>query len=384
MSGTPIEAPRASGVGFADTYRPPAKEGGRASGEQRTSGLWQRFDQAVAEVGRRCAADDHWAHADTQRTLAQLQVAVRRIAESGKARLRQVPSTVHAQRLLDSVRRAFLTMLEDTVPAPDSRQLVQVLSAMERLQVLLDSDETQRFTKQLSQRTAQQLLIEVAHDMRSPLGSILLLSDQLRMGFSGAMPPVQQRQASLIYSATLGLSSLVNDLLELAYGGERLLENEAVPFSIAEVLQFVRDIVQPLAEEKGLTLRFSLPESDSRVGHPAVLNRVLLNLTTNALKFTSAGSVTVACRQTSRTTFEFSVSDTGCGIPTKVMDALFDAFRPHSSDAGAPCTFSSAGLGLLISHRLVSAMDSQLRVESSEDAGTRFHFELELPLAGRT
>ena len=141
----------------------------------------------------------------------------------------------------------------------------------------------------------------------------------------------------------------------------------------------MRDIVQPIAEEKGLTVRLEAPESDFRVGHPVALSRVLLNLTTNALKFTSEGFVEVAGKQLDDTRVEFSVRDTGRGIPSQAMLTLFEPFRRRQKQG--EYAFSGAGLGLSICRKLVEAMRSTLRVETAPDFGTRFYFELALPLA---
>jgi signal transduction histidine kinase len=117
------------------------------------------------------------------------------------------------------------------------------------------------------------------------------------------------------------------------------------------------------------------------VGQPAAITRVLLNLTTNALKFTDEGNVTVSVTDISRTEVEFAVSDTGRGIPDNVVDTLFDAFRQQSR--AGETVFSSAGLGLSICQKLVSAMGGKLAVESVYGERTRFSFRLKLPLAPR-
>jgi signal transduction histidine kinase len=192
---------------------------------------------------------------------------------------------------------------------------------------------------------------------------------------------VQDRQLGLVYSAAFGLSSLASDVIELARGGERLLDAKPSAFSVAEIFSAVRDIVLPMAEEKGLTVRLAPPESDWRVGCPAALHRVLLNLTTNALKFTSEGHVEVSGKQISRSAIEFTVTDTGRGIPPSVMDSLCDAFRPGRK-RGAQI-FSSAGLGLSICRKLVCSMGGELRADSAPGLGTRFHFTIDLPTAAR-
>ena len=251
--------------------------------------------------------------------------------------------------------------------------------ALERVHEAIEADTAQRFANRLSGSDALPLVVEVAHDMRSPLASILFLAERLRSSQSGPLTQIQERQLGLIYSAAFGLSALAGDVIELARG-DWLIDQKPIPFSVADILRSVGAIVQPIAEEKGLTVRLEPPEADSRVGYPAALNRVLLNLTTNALKFTAEGSVEVTARPKSRTRLEFAVQDTGRGIPPAVMATLFDAFRRRQRPGDF--TFSSAGLGLAICRKLVASMEGELGVDTSE-SGTRFFFELDLPLASK-
>jgi signal transduction histidine kinase len=110
------------------------------------------------------------------------------------------------------------------------------------------------------------------------------------------------------------------------------------------------------------------------------LSRVLLNLTTNALKFTAEGFVEVVARQTAPRRIEFSVRDTGRGIPPQSMATLFEPFRRRQKPG--EYAFSGSGLGLSICRKLVEAMGSSLQIETQQGQGTRFHFELDLPVAG--
>lgn len=224
---------------------------------------------------------------------------------------------------------------------------------------------------------ANALLVEVAHDLRSPLTSILFLSELLQKGQSGDVNEVQRRQLGIIYSAALGLISVASDLIEFARGGEQLVDREPEPFSVSEIFESVRDIVQPLAEEKGLAIRLLPPENDLRSGHPVALSRVLLNLTTNALKFTEEGMVELVARERGASAIEFSVRDTGPGIDPEVVESLYQPFRPSCSRRRYH--FSGSGLGLVITRRLVEAMGSSLEFETRPGWGTRFFFELELP-----
>jgi signal transduction histidine kinase len=312
--------------------------------------------------------------------MAFLCKAIRQAAVGLEPDLSELAAPTPGRKMVERLRKAFLDDVS-TTGVSDASQIVHLLCALERVQAEIDRDTAQRFANKLSGADGLEMVVEVAHDLRSPLASVLFLAETLRNGQSGSINPIQERQLGLVYSAAFGLSALASDVIELVRGGERLMDLP-IPFSIGETLMSVRDIVLPIAEEKGLTVRIVRPDADVRVGHPAALNRVLLNLTTNALKFTSEGHVEVSCKAVTRSRIEFSVRDTGRGIPAEVLPTLFDAFRRRVKPG--QFTFSSAGLGLSICRKLVSRMGGELGVDTAQGQGTRFHFELELPLSSRT
>jgi len=221
-----------------------------------------------------------------------------------------------------------------------------------------------------------ELVVEMAHDLRSPLTSILFLTEALQDEQHGPVSDHQRHALGLIYSAALGLCTTASDVLELARRGTRLTDSEPEPCSISELFVSVRDIVLPLAEEKGLEVRLVHPVPERRRAYSRALSRVVLNLATNAVKFTDAGFVEIAARPLTPTRLEFSVRDTGRGLDAADLKALC---QPFGKD---PCHaqqyFSSAGLGLAICHKLVRAMGTELQVETSAE-GTRFFFGLESP-----
>lgn len=232
------------------------------------------------------------------------------------------------------------------------------------------------FEQRLAEPDAFELVTEMAHDIRSPLNSILFLSEVLRSGRSGPMSDHQRSQLGLIYSASLGIISVVNDIMELASDRHGKSPDEPIPFSIARVFESVEQMVRPMAEEKGLTLSFVRPEQDQWHGHPGRIGRVILNLTTNALKFTDKGGVDVEARRIGSERVLFSVSDTGRGITDHDLQRLFHPFQ--KSDARAGHFFSASGLGLSIAKRLVASMGSELEVQTERGRGTRFDFMLNL------
>jgi signal transduction histidine kinase len=343
--------------------------------------LWDALREAVlwtqAEWDR---AVEHAAGMDEVTLhLAQLCAAIRQQGSGQNPDLAALPRNALSRRLLGLIRAAFVERAA-AMPEPDAGQLLRLLGAIEQVGQRLEADWSQHFSDRLSGPDGLELVVEVAHDLRSPLTSILFLAETLQRARSGAVNPVQERQLGLIYSAAFGLSSVASDVIELARGGDRLVDLDPIPFSVTDILESVRDIVQPIAEEKSLAVQLTTPEADFRIGHPVALSRVLLNLTTNALKFTAEGVVEVTAKETGPRAVEFSVRDTGRGIPPQSMATLYEPFRRRQKPG--EYAFSGSGLGLSICRKLVEAMGSTLEVETAPGFGTRFHFVLDLPQAG--
>jgi signal transduction histidine kinase len=302
--------------------------------------------------------------------------AVWEAAAGNSPSLTGLPHTVPVPRLLAQIRRSFLHLVCTCAAPVELTEVLRLLTALEQVQVAFDRDCERDFAGRLTGSRGLDLVVEIAHDMRSPVTSILFLVDTLRRAQSGPINKMQERQLGLVYSAAFGLSTMASDMIDLAKGAERLIETQPTPFSVSEIMESVRDTVLPLAEEKGLVVQLVPPACDARRGQPRALNRVLLNLTTNALNFTCAGSVTVTGRQLDGTRVEFSVADTGRGISPEVASSLFDPFRQRSS---GDFVFSSVGLGLSVCRNACAAMGSELAVETQLGVGTRFSFVLDLP-----
>ncbi|MGH7663550.1 MAG: sensor histidine kinase [Gemmatimonadaceae bacterium] len=358
--------------------RDPLQEGGGAG----PLTAWQAFVTAAANVGESWSKSTSPAGIESIR--AQVECICRHVrdavAEETPVRLSS-RNAMPALQLLEAIRRAFLERLRHSGERIDPHEALRVLHAFEAVRGASERCVAQRLVQHLSGPDASDLIVKIAHDMRSPLTSIIFLVDMMRAGRSGPVTDVQERQLGIAYSAAFGLSSLANDLLEAAHGGRRLVDDEPTAFSMAELVASVHDIVRPVAEEKGLRLLVSSSVPGFRCGHPAALSRVLLNLTTNALKYTVTGEVVLSVRMKSRRTIAFAVADTGRGIPPAVMDVLFEPVR-HGQEHGES-TFSSAGLGLSICRQLVEIMGGELQIETEQEKGTRLHFQLDLPAADR-
>jgi signal transduction histidine kinase len=340
------------------------------------------LEHAVAELGRFARSDSPEIRAQLDRLVRlSLRAVSRRAsgmvgAKRNRESLELELNTIVPTHYIAVLRASLLIEIEHTRTAIDAGELACALAAMERVNHEHSVGSHHDFERHLASADAVNAVVEIAHDMRSPLTSILFLVDTLQRGQSGQVTPVQTRQLGLIYAAALGLNTLTCDVIDAVRGGQRLVDGQPTPFSISEVILSVCDTVRPIAEEKMIPITEVLPANDGRIGYPTALSRVLLNLTTNALKYTAEGSVVIGSREITDERVLFWVQDTGQGIPPHVMAMLFDGFRPSTSGI----RFSNAGLGLAICQKFLAALGATLEVESSP-AGTLFSFELDLPRA---
>jgi signal transduction histidine kinase len=362
------------------------------------SDVWEELDLAAAWVAGEWPAE---RREEVRHALRVLCVALRAGAAATPAaggpaivrdaapppgspalRLADVPWEVPVDALAAALRRRLVGQAaaprDGFALGPDPAAVLALAAALDAVEQAARGDAARAAVEQLGGVHALELLVDVAHDMRSPLGSILFLVERVR---SAGVDAVADRQLALVHGAAFGLSTVVSDLMELARGGDRLARGAPAPFAVAAVLDEVRAILAPVAEEKGLAFDVGGDVAGPRVGRAVALQRVLLNLATNALKFTPRGGVTVRAAAVGGARVRFEVSDTGPGIPAGVQAQLFETFRDREG-ARTP-VFSSAGLGLAICQRLVHAQGAELRVDSAPEQGTRFSFELELPPVGR-
>jgi signal transduction histidine kinase len=280
---------------------------------------------------------------------------------------------VIAREYVSTLRVNFLSELE-MFSDLNASEVVRTLIRLDEAEEAWKRTDRGKFIARLTGADCADAVVAIAHDIRSPLGSILLLVDALRRGERGAPNAVRERQLGLIYGAAFGLSTTVSNLIAAARGNG-LVQEKPSPFSISETMHSVSDIVQPMCEEKGVPLGMEFPDHDARIGYASAIQQSLLNLTSNAIRYTDAGSVAMGCSEVGGDRVEFWVEDTGPGIPDDVLERLCYGFPPE----GVKLRFSSAGLGLAIVRTLVEAMGSSLQVDSGSE-GTRFSFILALPI----
>jgi signal transduction histidine kinase len=198
------------------------------------------------------------------------------------------------------------------------------------------------------------------------------------------LPDPQRRFVRLLKSSSEHMLNLLNHVLELSKAESTSFALVEVPFSLAAVVDDVVATFGTAAQAKGLTIRSAIGDGvpPSVVGDPVAMRQILTNLVANAVKFTDAGSVTLAVEVqqsgTDAVTLQVSVSDTGIGIAPDVIDRIFNEFTQASYETAA--RFGGSGLGLTITRRLLALYGSTVQVRSALGEGSTFSFTIRLPL----
>ncbi|HEY1778396.1 MAG TPA: ATP-binding protein [Solirubrobacteraceae bacterium] len=228
-------------------------------------------------------------------------------------------------------------------------------------------------------------LANMSHEIRTPMNGVIGMTELLlSMGLSDA----QRECAEQIARSGEQMLSIINDILDISKIETGHLELEIVDFNLAEMVTQTCALARPQADAKALRLGLEIaPELPRRLcGDARRLNQIVLNLVTNAIKFTPEGSVTVRVTLPERheedgTAVRIAVSDTGIGIASDSLERMFESFT--QADVSTTRLYGGTGLGLAIARELVELMGGSIRAESELGHGSTFSFELVLghPLA---
>jgi signal transduction histidine kinase len=228
-----------------------------------------------------------------------------------------------------------------------------------------------------------QFLATVTHELRTPLHSIISYGALILEGFvEGELTAEQEEHIQFIVRRAEDLSHLVDEMLDLSKIEADRLEVKVEPLALEPGLMEVVNQLKPLASNKGLQLTLEMDDSLPMVlADSQRIHQVVINMVSNALKFTEKGGVTIQCALLDRyDMLRISVHDTGIGISPAALDYIFEAFR--QADGSTTRQFGGTGLGLTIARKLIELQGGEVSVESVVGKGSTFSFTL--PVASAT
>jgi CheY-like chemotaxis protein/two-component sensor histidine kinase len=227
-------------------------------------------------------------------------------------------------------------------------------------------------------RLKANFMADLSHEIRTPLNGILGVAKAMA---AAASDPWQGKMLATITESAVALERLLSDALDLSRAEAGALEIRQEPFDLAALVERCAGLFEPLAQEKGLDLQLEI-EPEARVtvtGDWLRLQQILNNLISNAVKFTSRGSVRCSVMRAVSGGFRFDVQDTGVGFDAAIAPLLFDRFK--QADQAVAARFGGAGLGLAISRRLARLMGGDITAQSRPQEGALFSLLLPLTVS---
>jgi len=254
----------------------------------------------------------------------------------------------------------------------------QVSLALENARLVAEQDKTIVQLRDVD-RLKSEFLTSMSHELRTPLNSILGFADVLLQGIDGDLDPVAQGDVQMIYNSGQHLLALINDILDLSKIEAGQMELVFEPLSLSSSIEEVLTASSSLLHRKSVELVINLPDGLPPVWADRLrLKQILLNLLSNAAKFTEQGTITVDAgpAQDDPTYLQISVTDTGIGMTAEQQKHIFDRFR--QADSSTTRRYGGSGLGLAICKQLIEMHGGTITVRSQSGAGSTFSFTLPL------
>jgi signal transduction histidine kinase len=221
----------------------------------------------------------------------------------------------------------------------------------------------------------------MSHEFKTPLGSIRSMARILLDKLDGPLTAEQEKQVRFVQGAAVELTEMVNDLLDLAKVEAGRISISPAWFEMVDLFSALRGMFKPIVASDAVSLVFEAPDSMPRVfTDNKKLSQILRNYISNALKFTSAGSVRVSARRNDDETVTFSVADTGIGIPKEHHAALFRDFV--QLDSPIQKRLRGTGLGLAICQKFAEILGGYVGIESEPGVGSTFSVTIPILLPG--
>ena len=220
-------------------------------------------------------------------------------------------------------------------------------------------------------KITRRFLANISHEIRTPMHAIMGIAEQLT---HSSLNEKQEYYLQIINDSARALLGIINDVLDISRIEEGKLKIDKVDFGMREILYNVFNLFSDTAEQKNLRYKLNFDERLNRLfsGDPARVRQILLNVISNALKFTERGTITISCRLLSRSDNQYNVlfecTDTGIGMSDEMKNKLFEDFSQE--DESFERKYGGSGLGLAITNELVQLMNGSISVKSVKDEGT--------------
>ena len=230
-------------------------------------------------------------------------------------------------------------------------------------------------------KAKEHFVATVSHEIRTPMNIISGFADQLS---STKLNKEQKDHLQTIISASSHLLKLINEVLDFTKLQNYKLKLEANPFNIRHAVKDVEGLMSPLANAKKIDLEFQMTDNipEIVIGDSVRLSQILINVVSNAIKFTDDGIVSVSISSVDLdddfVTLEFSVTDTGIGMSHDKVERVFEAFE--QAEVSTTRTYGGTGLGLSITKKLIELHEGSVEVHSAEEVGTEVLIEIRYPI----
>ena len=263
---------------------------------------------------------------------------------------------------------------------PDTDVVQYVLVIYQNITKQRQIDEQLRMAKASAEKNAafkEEFLANMSHEIRNPLNAVLGYNSLLR---KSALSKEQAEFANAIQMAGNNLLSIINDILDYSKMQAGMMKLESVPINIESILQSVETMLALKAKEKSLNLEVQIdPNVHPLVlGDPVRLTQIVVNLVSNAIKFTAKGKITISLsakqNQAEQADYIFEIKDTGIGIPKEKLKTIFERYSQAS--ASDTRQYGGTGLGLSICKEFVELHGGKMTVESEEGKGSTFRFNI--------